>query len=221
MESALSILLSKYIHKLNNEIGLIRTTIKFIQYARANLLKEDEFLANSLEKIEDTAAGVLSSTDEIKLSFNSPEEVGLVSVPDILSKALEEIDAPKSVNVKLEIEKSAQEARATNSLLDVFRNLIINALEAMPNGGELKIESRINETENQIEIIFTDTGRGIPSYILESLFEPYFSTKKQKGHGLGLWWCKSYLEKINGNIELLWSEVGKGSSFMVTLPLHE
>lgn len=220
METSVSLLIGRYVHKLNGLIGLIRAEIKVLQIGKTNLLKQDETLAAALGNIEDLATQVLSLTDEFKLSFVSPQAGDFVSIKAILSQALRDSAPPESIETVLEIDDEIPDVQATKSLVDVFRNLITNAIEAMSDGGRLHVSAKINQAKNGVEIVVTDTGKGIPSYVADSLlFQPYFSTKDQKGHGLGLWWSKMYLESIGGQIALLSSEVGKGTSFLVSLPL--
>lgn len=219
MEKSLSLLIAKYVHKLNNLVGHIRAIVAIVQMEKADLLKQDPSLASILQEIEQGAKNVLTLTDEFKLSFAVPDSGESVSVKDVLSYAVSGIEPPQSVNVTLEVEEGIPEVRATKNLVDVFRNLAANAFEAMPNGGKLQVSAKMNQVKERVEINFSDTGRGMPTYVADSLFQPYFSTKREAGHGLGLWWSKAYLESIGGDVELLWSEVGKGSSFLVSLPL--
>jgi DNA-binding NarL/FixJ family response regulator len=214
-----SLPIGRYVHTLNGMIGIIRTEIKMLQMTRENLQERDSELAIVLEKIKEITTQILSLTDEFKLSFSSPETREAISVKTVLTQALSDSIMPESVKIVLEIEDEIPEIQATKNLIDVFRNLSTNAVEAMPEGGSLHVLAKMNQLKNRIEVTFADTGRGIPYYFADLLFQPYSSTKGQKGHGLGLWWSKSYLESIGGNIELLSSEVGKGTSFLVSLPL--
>lgn len=219
MEKSLSLVIAEYVHKLNNLVGHIRTIVTIIQMEKANLLGQDLSLASTLQEIEQDAKNILSLTDEFKLSFAAPDSSESVSVNEVLSRALHDSESPQTVSVTLEVEERIPEVRATKNLVDVFRNLAANAFEAMPNGGKLQVSAKVNQAKERIEITFSDTGRGVPAYVADSLFQPYFSTKREEGHGLGLWWSKAYLESIGGNVELIRSEVGKGSSFLVSLPL--
>lgn len=111
----------------------------------------------------------------------------------------------------------------------VFNNLIINAIEAMPNGGKLeaKIENIIINEMNDltlrkgkyIKITLMDTGNGIPMEILPKIFDPYFTTK-QRGTGLGLTTTYSIIKKHEGNI-LVDSKPGYGTVFEIFLPVSE
>ena len=104
-----------------------------------------------------------------------------------------------------------------NQIKQVFIDIILNAIHAMPNDGSLKIKSYINEN-NFVCVSFTDTGCGISKEFSERIFQPFFTTKEiEGGTGLGLAICYEIIQKHNGRI---WfeSEVGKGTTFYVELP---
>ncbi len=109
----------------------------------------------------------------------------------------------------------------------VIQNLVINARQAMPDGGQLDIhlENRIIDSDDQVsrialgnyvKIDVSDTGSGIPQDIIHSIFDPYFSTK-QEGSGLGLALSYSIIKKHNGYLTVS-SEIGKGTTFSLYLP---
>lgn len=99
------------------------------------------------------------------------------------------------------------------ALLDLF----VNAVEAMPEGGTLTVLAR--ETKEGVEILVADTGVGIPDEALPHIFEPFYTTKQQSGSGLGLSVVWGIVERHGGGIEVD-SEIGKGTVFRLTLPLH-
>jgi two-component system cell cycle sensor histidine kinase/response regulator CckA len=109
-------------------------------------------------------------------------------------------------------------------LTQVFTNLVINASEAMPEGGTLHIRARntVNKRKgplprgNYVEITVKDHGTGIASGHLERIFEPYFTTK-QRGSGLGLATAHSIIKNHDGHIDVR-SELGKGTTFTIYLP---
>jgi two-component system NtrC family sensor kinase len=104
-----------------------------------------------------------------------------------------------------------------DKMKQVFWNLMINAAEAMPEGGVLTVASRLSGSQQRLEIIFMDTGIGIPEEHLPKLFDPFFTTKKG-GTGLGLAVIYGIAKQHGGNIEVK-SEPGQGSVFTVSLPL--
>ena len=99
----------------------------------------------------------------------------------------------------------------------VLINLFKNALEAMPQGGEITIASRVRE--DKVEISVSDTGVGMPPEVAGNIFQPYFTTK-EKGTGLGLAICQNIIAEHGGCI-LADSTPGRGSTFTIQLPLKE
>jgi signal transduction histidine kinase len=99
----------------------------------------------------------------------------------------------------------------------VLINLVKNAMEAMPRGGEITIASRVQG--DQVEIAVTDTGEGMSSEVAANIFQPYFTTK-EKGTGLGLAICQSIIGEHGGAI-LVDSTPGRGSTFTIRLPRAE
>ncbi len=98
----------------------------------------------------------------------------------------------------------------------VVLNLVLNAIEAMPQGGQLRIQAAPTSDPAGVEVAFTDTGIGIPSDRLEHLFEAFHSTKPE-GAGLGLYVSSNIVQEHGGWIEVE-SEVGEGSTFTIWLP---
>ncbi len=103
----------------------------------------------------------------------------------------------------------------SNQLKQVFLNLVLNALEAMPQGGEMGVSSSLG-AERWVMVSVADTGVGIPATQLDQIFEPFFTTKTQ-GLGLGLTVCQTIVEAHGGELGVE-SEPGRGTSFQVRLP---
>jgi two-component system NtrC family sensor kinase len=103
----------------------------------------------------------------------------------------------------------------------VFMNLIINAAEAMPDGGQLRVTTRVDPAEKMVEVEFSDTGHGIAQADMERIFDPFFTTKAV-GHGTGLGLAISFgiVKEHRGTISVE-SEPGKGTTFSVRLPLRD
>ena len=100
----------------------------------------------------------------------------------------------------------------------VILALVMNALDAMPQGGNLWLTTTFNREESRVQIVVRDDGSGIPPEILPRIFEPFLTTKETgRGVGLGLAISHSILERHNGNIEVQ-SDPGRGTTFTVTLP---
>jgi two-component system NtrC family sensor kinase len=107
-----------------------------------------------------------------------------------------------------------------NQILEVLVNILINAVDAMPQKGMLKVTSRKVESEPSIEIRIADTGDGISPENLGKIFDPFFTTKEAgKGTGLGLAVSHGIVERHNGTIDVE-STVGQGTTFIIRLPLE-
>jgi PAS domain S-box-containing protein len=104
-------------------------------------------------------------------------------------------------------------------LKQCFLNILMNAIQAMQNGGSLQIETKYDETKKEVKIIFSDTGIGIPREFLNKIFLPFISLKKSSDrHGLGLSFAYQIVKNHAGHISVE-SEVGLGSTFTITLPI--
>lgn len=107
----------------------------------------------------------------------------------------------------------------SGQLQQVFLNLLVNAAEAMPDGGTITIAARPDTHHRRITVTVRDTGTGIPESALSRIFDPFFSTKSGKTNGLGLSVAWSILEQHRGQITVE-SMVGKGTTFTIRLPVQ-
>lgn len=135
------------------------------------------------------------------------------STEELFSLVLKSIKVPDNVRV---VKNFRIPTIKTNwvSFIRIMQNLILNAIQAMPNGGTLTIEAFGEESNIVLKI--SDTGLGIPKEHFNKIFQPYFTTKS-KGTGLGLAVVKRLVEFLNGQISFE-SEVGKGTTFIIKLP---
>jgi signal transduction histidine kinase len=132
-----------------------------------------------------------------------------------IMKSLLQINIPRNIQVSYKINTDAKVINADFVLLKrILNNLVINAIQAMPDGGKLSINTR-RELRN-IVISVEDTGFGIPDHAKPSIFKPMFTTKA-KGQGFGLVVVKRLTEVQGGTVNFE-SEIGKGAKFMVSLP---
>ena len=106
-----------------------------------------------------------------------------------------------------------------DQISQVFLNVVINAIEAMPSGGDLWLETLLSKDGREVLISFRDNGLGLSSEQLANLFEPFFTTKPD-GTGLGLAISYGIVERHGGAIEVL-SQPGLGATFVVKLPAHK
>ncbi|MDZ7312480.1 MAG: cache domain-containing protein [candidate division KSB1 bacterium] len=209
-------------HEINNPLGAI--------LVYSNLLLEETdvnspYYANLKKIVKETTR----CKDIVKglLEFARPKEPQKypVDINDVVEKSLSITEHQalfQNIQLKKIYASSLPKIVADSNLLQqVFMNIILNAAEAMNGNGVLTISTSLNEEGKYVEIKFSDTGPGIKEEDKSRLFEPFFSTKEVgKGTGLGLAISYSIIQKHEGTIEVQ-SEVGKGATFTVKLPVIE
>jgi signal transduction histidine kinase len=127
-------------------------------------------------------------------------------------------DIPPGISVEKRLDRKLPEVMVVRQhLIEAFRILISNAVAAMGDSGRLTFVSHL--VEDTIQVSVEDTGKGISDEVRGRLFTLGATTKK-RGLGYGLWWAKTSLNWVEGDIEVE-SEPGKGSTFTVTLPIPE
>jgi len=125
-----------------------------------------------------------------------------------------------SINLDLDLDPNLPPVLCDGAQLEqVFLALTMNAIEAMPHGGNLWYRTRFLPNTSQVSIQIRDDGAGIPDDAMKKLFEPFFTTKESgKGVGLGLAISKNILERHRGNVEVE-SQLGRGTSFYIFIPI--
>jgi two-component system NtrC family sensor kinase len=108
----------------------------------------------------------------------------------------------------------------TNKIKQVFANVILNALEAMPQGGRLTIRTRLSEDRQWLRVEFQDTGCGMPDHVMAKIFDPFFSAKQTGGTGLGLSISYGIIEQHRGRMDVQ-SKVGEGTTMAIVLPVEK
>jgi len=218
---ALGQLASGVAHDFNNSLAAI--------LGRAQLILrrvKDEELLRSLGIIvtaaEDAAATVRRIQTFARKSVAT--ELEMLDVGNLMRDAIEftrtrwqneALAAGIDINVMLDAEPGCFTLGNASELREVFVNLIVNAVDAMPNGGSLKLCCR--REGDRIKLRFADTGAGIQEEIRERIFEPFYTTKGVHGTGLGLAVSYGIIERHGGMISVE-SQLGKGSTFKIGLP---
>ncbi|MGZ4919220.1 MAG: ATP-binding protein [Halobacteriota archaeon] len=137
-----------------------------------------------------------------------------VDLRDVVADTIASITLPEAIHPTIEIQNAIAAYADEYALKRVLTNLILNAVQAMPKGGTLRISAAAVNGGASINV--SDTGTGIPEEIKDKIFVPLI-TRKAKGAGLGLAVSKRLMEAQGGTIDFQ-SEVGRGSTFTVTLP---
>jgi len=154
-------------------------------------------------------------TDLLEYSIEIRLEKAETSLNSIMKEALSLVKVPEKIQVSDLTQSEPKIEVDVERMKRVFVNIIKNAIDAMPEGGRLTITTK--ESDDSLEIAFTDTGVGMSKETLDKLWTPLFTTKA-KGMGLGLSICKRFVEAHEGNITVE-SKVGKGTTFRVTIPI--
>lgn len=204
-------------HELLNPLGAIKNAVYFLFMVLEDLKPDVKETFEILEEEIETAEKIINSL----LDFASPKPLNLqkMDINDVVQKTLSKITIPDKIKVLSQLNKALPSIQADpDRLTQVFNNIISNAIQAIPESGQLIVKSQVS-SPNWITISIKDTGVGISEENIEKLFEPLFTTKA-KGIGLGLAVAKRFTLSHGGKIEVK-SEVGKGSTVKVKLPISQ
>jgi signal transduction histidine kinase len=148
-----------------------------------------------------------------------PEKININQPVSEIADSLVAQDAFKGIGLDMKLGENLPEVNADPAQIgQVVMNLLLNAIHAITPPGRIEVATR--RTEKSVEIIFTDTGAGIPEENIHKIFDPFFTTKDAtKGTGLGLAVSYGIIKKHGGEIEVA-SNLGKGTTFTVRLPIY-
>jgi len=204
-------------HELNNPLQAIQNCLHLIIHRSLSDEKRQKYLNMAQEEVER-----LISTVQRMLNFYrpSPKQHGATDVHEVIEDVLALTDKRLQrgrVRVHRTYDSDVPPLNAIkNQLKQVFLNLVVNAIEAMPQGGELEIGTSLSDDGKWVSVAFQDHGMGLPQKAVAHLFEPFYTTKK-KGTGLGLSVSYGLIEQHGGNI-VVESAEGQGARFTVKLP---
>jgi PAS domain S-box-containing protein len=222
--AALGRLAAGVAHEIGNPLTSIST---FAQLLRE--MAQDEFTQNSLDIINNHIQRITAIVRNMA-TFARADSLTIreVHLNDVLNATLDLMRLDKRMKSSVEI-VVALDPELPKVLIDegqisqVFINIIINALDAMPDGGRLQVTTRRNRDESGaciVTVSISDTGVGIPQSELEKIFDPFYTTKDPgKGTGLGLSLSYDIVKRFKGDIHVH-SEIGKGTVFTIQLPVE-
>ena len=202
-------------HDLRNPLTGIKNSAYFLKKKGAEI---SEVQANEMLDVIDKCVNYSNKivNDLLDYSREIHLELKEYSPQSLIFDSLAMAQVPEKVKIVNCLKHTPNVKVDTDKIKRVFINLIKNAVDAMPNGGKLTIESK--KVNDGVEISFVDTGTGISDEILPKLFSPLFTTKAQ-GMGFGLAICKRIVETHGGKITVE-TVKGKGTTFKVTLPIE-
>jgi len=219
--AALAELAGGFIHEIKNHLSTLGLNLQLLVEDFQE--PENQRERRALERIQRLQGECQRLVDVANDFLRFARIQDLNKKPTSLAKIIENmIDffSPTARSANIEI-KSFVSADLPAVLLDVelfkqaILNLMLNAEQAMPDGGEITIQAT-NET-GSISLSLIDTGKGIPQDVMSKIFQPFFSTRTG-GHGLGLPTTRKIVEAHGGSIEVQ-SEIGRGTKFTIRLPL--
>ena len=227
-EKAFGILSGGIAHDYNN----LLTTI----WGNISLLKEEITRPQQQELLNEVDNACRQARDLthqfITLSHTSLHKKTLYNIEGILSSAIKKAGEVKDIEISMDIKDKIPAIEIDfDGLSHAFENIICNAVEAMLDGGRLEILVKTEnitghkdeKDENLIKISFKDSGNGISIHDIDSVFDPYFTTKElsiQKGAGLGLAVSQSIVRKHGGYVRIN-SKLGQGTTITVYLPITD
>jgi len=206
-------------HDLRNPLQSMINTIYLLKDRLNDVKRADlhDDVVRSLETLERNALymeNIVSNLNDYARPIAlSPS---ITDVPMLVKDALSSINIPPNIAVRTDLEPLSAEMDGF-AMRRVLTNLITNAVQAMPRGGQLGVSARRSGDMLRIEV--EDSGVGISEDDQQNIFKPFF-TKKPKGMGLGLPVIKRFVELHGGTISVK-SEMGKGTTMIVTLPLQQ
>ena len=212
------------IHEINNMLTNVLGNLEIIKLS--NLLPEgNDELKTILRTIRKAALDGASMTKSIK-SYIRNEKTSTFALLD-LTELIEDCvsftkpywyNEPRRTGIEIDLVTHLDELPpiwgSDVELKEVFINLITNAVQAMPRGGQLAIKGSMNN-KGEIVIRVIDTGNGMPDKVKQRIFEPMFTTKGEHGTGMGLSICMSIVQNHDAKMDVE-SEIGQGTTFVLT-----
>jgi PAS domain S-box-containing protein len=210
-------------HELNNPIGIISSRIELmLQEATSQPLPDQvvedlQVLHRNIQRVTTIARGLLS------FARQAPDETGPVDINAVVEETLLLLGKPLArdgVQIKITLDRELGPTRGNGSALQqVLTNLLLNARDAMPRGGEVRIETGVPlDRPGWLRVSIADTGDGMTPDALARVWEPFYTTKAS-GTGLGLSVTQRIVREHGGAIDAH-SEPGRGTTFTIVLPLQ-
>lgn len=222
---ALGKLVASSVHEINNPIqGLLTFSYIIKDMAKKKILEKKDLemlrefnshMTRELERCGDIVSGLLAFSRESVLEFvNTDINDILQAIISLTRHKLELSD----IKLNLSLCQSPLIVYGDkNQLQQCFLNIIFNAIDAMPKGGEMTISAGIHADQKKVWVEIKDNGSGISDQNMEHIFDPFFTTKQEGGTGLGLSIVYGIVKDHKGDVSVK-SSLNKGASFLITFP---
>jgi len=215
--AALGKLSASIAHEVNNPLGIISNYLQILSVRKV----PDDVHSNYIRILKEEVSRIAGIVKQLLAFYrHHQEQITEVDVNLIIAESLALLShqlSTSNIKVYLDIKKNLPKIPGSpEKLKQVFLNLIMNARDFMPQGGQLDISA--SNKGSAIEIDISDTGSGIDEENLTNIFEPFFTTKGKEGTGLGLAVCYGIIQWHQGTIKASNNERG-GAKFIITLPI--
>jgi signal transduction histidine kinase len=206
-------------HEVNNPMDAIKNAIYMLSNSMTDsAMPYFNILKSETERVSRIVRQMLGL-------YRNTQQVRPVNINTIIAETTELFAGPlqqADIKVRSQMGKVPDTVIAADQIGQVLSNLILNARDAMPEGGRLWIRSRHiaahGEDYGWVRVLIADTGTGIPRELIPSIFDPFITTKGEKGTGLGLWIVKGIIQSHAGRLSVR-SKLGRGTVFKVELPV--
>jgi signal transduction histidine kinase/FixJ family two-component response regulator len=203
-------------HEINNPLQAVQNCLHLATRSDVNTRKRHEYLDLAKKELDRLMSTVQRMLDFYRPGAVDPQRVDLASLIQHVINLLSSQLQARGINVTTGFSPKMPSVIAVSSQIEqVFINLVLNAYDAMPDGGDLHITA--HAARNMAEILIQDTGPGVPEDMRGRIFEPFISSKKG-GTGLGLSVSYGIVSAHGGSLDLI-QERGSGACFRVLLPL--
>lgn len=204
-------------HEIKNALDTLVNVLYLVELSPALEPETKSMIAGARDEVT-RIGNITRSTLALQRETAFPVSLSLAEIIDSVCRIFEPQMSQKRIRLERKYESSGQTMGFPGELRQVFTNLIANAVDALPPEGHLTVS--ISETDNSFRVSVADNGPGIAPENLEKIFEAFFTTKGEKGTGIGLWVTRGIVEELGGSVDVSSStRPGRsGTSFTVTLP---
>ena len=214
-------------HEIRNPLDTVTNLVYLLQHDSNSADVTQQYLQMASEEL----SRITQITGQLLTFHREARHPVFVSISEVLDSVLT-LYAPQirraDITVETRFATTAQVRGFPGELRQVFSNLVGNAIDAMPSGGRLLLSLRegflsSDSTCKGVRVTIIDTGSGMPLGVRRNLFAPFYTTKGEKGTGLGLWVSRGIIEKHEGTIHVISSvrDGRSGTAFSVFLPFEQ
>lgn len=206
-------------HEINNPMEAVKNAVYLIG---KTIPPENESVYSILKLETDRISQIIRHMLGFYRATHKPESVSVNRIIEDAVRLFSREFHSAGIQLETDLGQLPEVISSPDQLLQVFSNLIMNARDSMESGGRLLIRTRLSKGRSEtmvVRVVFSDSGDGIPKEIAPRLFEPFVTSKGERGTGLGLWISKGIIESHGGAIRAR-SRAGRGTLFQILLPVR-